>query len=309
MARPTRCRKIEQLPTFRSFSPDDAVPTETVKLTVDEFEALRLLDHEGLSQEGCATRMQVARTTVTAIYESARRKLAEALVTGRRLRICGGSYRLGPQGTENIERKGQEHMRIAIPYENGEVFQHFGHAAQFKLYDAEDGKIVKEQLAAPAGAGHGALAGWLAGAGVDALICGGIGGGAQNALREAGVKLYAGVQGSADEAAKALAEGSLQFDPDAKCDHHGEGHGEGHCHHGEGHGEGHCHHGEGHEGHCHHHEGEEQDCGHQHGDEGCRRHHGEDHDKSRCRHHHGEGHGHHGEGGGGCCRRHGEGKE
>ena len=294
MPRKQRCRRIGGYPDYWEFGPEEAAEGDPLLLTLDEFEAIRLLDREGLNQEQCAERMGVGRTTVTAIYESARRKLAEALVTGRRLRICGGSYRLGPQGSESIEKKGQEHMRIAIPYENGEVFQHFGHAAQFKLYDAEDGKIVKEQLAAPAGAGHGALAGWLAGAGVDALICGGIGGGAQNALREAGVKLYAGVQGSADEAAGALAAGSLQFDPDAKCDHHGEGH---------------CHHDEGHEGHCHHHEGEEQDCGHQHGDEGCRRHHGEDHDESHCRHHHEEGHGHRGEGGGGCCHRRGEGKE
>ncbi len=80
MPRPTRCRRIERLPVYRSFSPDDAEAAESVRMTVDEFEALRLLDDEGLTQEACAERMNIARTTVTAIYLSARRKVADALV-------------------------------------------------------------------------------------------------------------------------------------------------------------------------------------------------------------------------------------
>ena len=82
MPRPIRCRKIEQLPVYRSFSPDDIVAEESVKITVDEFETLRLLDDEGLTQEACANRMNIARTTVTAIYDSARKKIADALVRG-----------------------------------------------------------------------------------------------------------------------------------------------------------------------------------------------------------------------------------
>ena len=252
---------------------------EPVVMSLDEFETIRLLDREGMTQEQCAKQMGVARTTVTAIYDSARRKLAEALVEGRRLELRGGNYRLGDQGTENIREKGANEMRIAVTYENGEVFQHFGHTAQFKIYDTEDGKIVGEQVVDTNGSGHGALAGFLKAAQADALICGGIGMGAQQALAEAGIKLYAGVTGSADEAAKALAAGTLTYDPEAKCDHHGEGHECGH-HHGEDHGCGH-HHGEGHEcGHhgeshdCAHHRGEALDCGHEEGDEGCRRLHG-----------------------------------
>ena len=111
-------------------------------------------------------------------------------------------------------------MRIAVTYENGEVFGHFGHTEQFKIYDVEAGKIVKEEIVPTNGSGHGALAGFLADQGVDALICGGIGMGAQNALTASGIKFYAGVTGSADAAAKALAEGKLEFDPDARCDHH-----------------------------------------------------------------------------------------
>ena len=95
-------------------------------------------------------------------------------------------------------------MRIAVTYENGNIFQHFGHTEQFKLYDIQETQIVKEQIIDASGSGHGALAGFLTENGVDTLICGGIGGGAQMALSEAGIQLYGGVSGSADEAVKAL---------------------------------------------------------------------------------------------------------
>ena len=274
MPRPFRCRRIERQPVYRSFSPDDITAEDSVRMTVDEFEALRLLDSEGLTQEGCAARMNIARTSVTAIYDSARKKVADALVNGKRLLIAGGHCEYEPvEIDQEIMEKGTGTMRIAVTYENGEVFQHFGHTEQFKLYDAEDGKIVNEQVIDTNGSGHGALAGFLQAARADALICGGIGMGAQTALADAGIRLYAGVRGSADAAAKALAEGTLEYDPNAKCDHHGHHHGEGHeCghHHGEGLECGH-HHGEGHE--CGHHHGKGLDCGHQEGDEGCRRHH------------------------------------
>ncbi len=254
MPRKQRCRWIGSYPDHWEFSPEEVTDGEPVVMSLDEFETIRLLDREGMTQEQCAERMGVARTTVTAIYESARRKTAEALVDGKRLLIRGGNYRLNDQGTESIIQKGTNIMRIAVTYENGEIFQHFGHTEQFKLYDVEDGRIVAEQVVPTNGSGHGALAGFLKAAQADALICGGIGMGAQNALAEAGIRLYGGVSGSADAAAQALAAGTLQYDPDAKCDHHGH------------------HHGEGHE--CGHHHGEGHQCGHHHGDEDCRRHHG-----------------------------------
>ncbi len=175
--------------------------------------------------------MNVARTTVTAIYDSARRKVAMALVHGKRLLITGGRCQVDPvEIGETIMEKGNNTMRIAVTYENGEVFQHFGHSQHFKLYDVENGKITGEQVVATNGSGHGALAGFLQAAKADALICGGIGMGARMALEEAGISLYAGVQGSADEAALALAEDRLAFDPDARCDHHGHHH-DGDCGH------------------------------------------------------------------------------
>lgn len=140
-------------------------------------------------------------------------------------------------------------MRIAVTYENGEVFQHFGHTERFKVYDIEDGAVKTATVVNTNGSGHGALADVLHKIDVDTLICGGIGGGAKNALTAANIRLFAGVSGDADKAVEALLAGKLIYGTEANCDHHGEGHtcgehhGEGHSCRCGGHGE---HHGEGH---------------------------------------------------------------
>ena len=138
-------------------------------------------------------------------------------------------------------------MRIAVTYENGAIFQHFGHTEQFKLYDIEDGKVAAEEIVGTNGQGHGALSGFLTEAGVEILICGNIGGGARNALAEAGIRLFPGAAGDADAQVESFLAGSLAYDPDAMCSHHGAGHVCG----GHDHGEGGCGgHGEGHGGGC-----------------------------------------------------------
>ena len=95
MPRPRKCRKVCAMPLRSQFAPvEGELAGEAVVLTVDEYEAIRLIDRERLTQEECAGRMNVARTTVQQIYDSARGKLAAALVEGRALRIEGGEYRL-----------------------------------------------------------------------------------------------------------------------------------------------------------------------------------------------------------------------
>ena len=111
-------------------------------------------------------------------------------------------------------------MKIAVTYENGLVFQHFGHTQQFKLYTVENGKITSSEVVDTNGSGHGALAVFLKTHGVDTLICGGIGGGARTALAEAGIELYPGVSGSADAAVNSLLNGTLLYNPDTVCAHH-----------------------------------------------------------------------------------------
>lgn len=126
-------------------------------------------------------------------------------------------------------------MKLAVCYENGLVFQHFGHTRQFKVYEIENGTIRSGEVVDTNGQGHGALAFVLRELGVDALICGGIGMGAQNALAQAGIQFYGGASGPADEAVEALLAGKLSYTPDVQCGHHGSGHGgcgshEGSCH-------------------------------------------------------------------------------
>ena len=111
-------------------------------------------------------------------------------------------------------------MIIAVTYENGQIFQHFGHTEQFKVYTVEGGKILSSEVIDTNGQGHGALAGLLKVIGADILICGGIGGGAQMALAEAGIKLYGGVSGSCDTAVEAFLANNLGYNPNVKCDQH-----------------------------------------------------------------------------------------
>ena len=139
-------------------------------------------------------------------------------------------------------------MKIAVTYENGQVFQHFGHTAQFKLYTVDNGKILFQEVVSTNGSGHGALAGMLSDLGVNVQICGGIGMGAQVALVNADIALYAGITGSADEAVAKLLAGVLPQNASANCDHHDHHHHEGCSCHDHDH-----HHHDGHECHCHDH--------------------------------------------------------
>ncbi len=242
MPRPTKCRRICNFPQETIFYPSDNTEGREIQLTYDEFECIRLIDKCGFSQEQCASFLQVARTTVQKIYDEARKKIADMLVEGRPLRIVGGEYRLCdgdnkacfmsdcfkrdiPEKYNLI--KGDNIMRIAVTYQNGEIFQHFGHSEQIKIYDIQDGKIVDSKVVDTSATGHGALVEVLRAAKVDVLICGGIGGGAQMALAQAGIRLYGGVSGNADEQVAAFLQNNLQYNPDVHCDHH-EHHGEGH---------------------------------------------------------------------------------
>lgn len=242
MPRPRKCRQVCDFPQTLAFLPEEyGEEQQAVRLTVDEYETIRLIDKEGFSQEQCGEFMKIARATVQQIYASARKKLADMLVEGLPLYIGGGDIQLCnginsvcsrnsciKQSILNfLKPKGEFIMRIAVTYENGEIFQHFGHTEEFKIYDIENGKVVSTQIADTNGNGHGALAGMLSSLNVDMLICGGIGGGAQAALAGANIKLYGGVSGNADAAVEAFLADNLEFNPNVQCNHHGEHHHEG----------------------------------------------------------------------------------
>lgn len=236
MARPCKRRRICGKPMCNRFTPQFAEEKEYIVLSLDEYECIRLIDYERLEQEQCAKQMGVSRATIQAIYKSAREKIADMVINAKELCISGGDITFCEyQNTCNrkhcfagnagsIVSKGGNVMRIAVTYDDGQIFQHFGHTETFKVYDVENGTIVSEEILDSNGNGHGALATLLSGNKVDVLICGGIGGGAQMALAQNGIRLYGGVSGSADAAVKALLENSLEFNPNVRCNHHGEEH-------------------------------------------------------------------------------------
>jgi predicted Fe-Mo cluster-binding NifX family protein len=115
-------------------------------------------------------------------------------------------------------------MKIAVTFDNGEIFQHFGHSEQFKIYEVEKGEIMSAEVVSTMGNGHGALVQMLSELEIDTLICGGIGGGAKNALNEAGIQLYGGVVGDADNAVKSLLEDHLDYNTEIECNHHNDEH-------------------------------------------------------------------------------------
>lgn len=216
MPRPKRCRRICEVPKNDCFYPMVDNGLEEISLTLDEYEVIRLVDLEGYSHLECAKQMDISRSTVQEIYESARGKIASFIVYGRKLYIRGGDY----QVCGCSKKKEGRIMKIAVTYENGMVFGHFGHTAEFKIFEVVDGKIVSSEVVDTNGSGHGALAGFLMQRGVDTLICGGIGGGAINALSNAGIKVYGGVSGDVDTAVNDFIAGKLEYNPDVHCDHH-----------------------------------------------------------------------------------------
>ena len=259
MPRPSKRRRICDLPPCRRFEPHgaqaDALP---VILSLDEYETIRLIDFLGLTQEQCAAQMHVARTTVQAIYTGARAKVARSLVMGMPIEISGGDVVLCGKreeerqcavclGRGRMKNGRSTMMKIAVTYDDGQIYQHFGHCAQFKLYEIEEGKVASTKILDATGSGHSLLAGFLMVNGVDDLICGGIGGGAQTALRGFGIKIHGGVQGDADAAVESLLAGTLEASDAPNSSHHDAHHGADHVCGEHGCGE----HGEGHECHCH----------------------------------------------------------
>ena len=115
-------------------------------------------------------------------------------------------------------------MKIAVTYDNGNIFQHFGKTEFFKVYEVENNQVISSEVISSNGAGHGALEELLGNQSVDLLICGGIGGGAQTALADAGVEVCSGVRGDVDQAVEAYLKGEL-VSAGVNCDHH---HEEGH---------------------------------------------------------------------------------
>ncbi len=235
MARNKKCRKVCFRPDSVLFEAGAGYPCVTVFL--DELEALRLVDYENMEQEQAAEKIGVSRGTLQRMLYSARRKVAEALVQSKNISISDGSGEVEETGCclgerfcfycgyrdaepdEKIKYRG-ENMLVAVTYEDGKVYQHFGHTPAFAVYEVEGGEVKNKKILDTNGTGHGALAGFLEDNEISVLICGGIGGGAKQALESRGIKLLCGVSGSADDVIAAFAKGELNAGSEANCSHH-----------------------------------------------------------------------------------------
>lgn len=229
MPRPRKCRKVCCLPSAMEFAPVDAkAEAEAVVMAVDEYEAIRLIDNEGFSQERCGEYMGIARTTVQQIYDCARKKLARALVEGRPLKISGGEFRLC-DGAEAYcgcggcarhrfarmrmdQEEGANKMIVAIPVDDTRenICVSFGRAPYF-LFCGEDGSSrIGQNPAAQAEGGAGIQAAqFVADQGAQALITVRCGENAAEVLKAAGIAIYQADGLSAAHNAAALAEGRL----------------------------------------------------------------------------------------------------
>lgn len=228
MPRPRKCRKVCQLPEIKEFQPvGKNLCHSSVVLSVDEYEAIRLIDKQGFSQEECGRYMQIARTTVQLIYDSARKKLAEALVCGLPLKIEGGDFKLCDGKEEycncggcRIHRRKQilmQHkengkMRIAIPLdENKQDICIVLSRAPYFLFQDEDEKNIVENPAADAQGGAGIQAAqFLVDNGVNVLITVRCGQNAADVFTAAGMKIYKSAGKTASEDLEAFAEDRLE---------------------------------------------------------------------------------------------------
>ena len=218
MARPIIRRRIKIKPKCHLFIPAET-NSERVILSLDEYECIRLIDLESLQQDACAKELNVARTTVQAIYKNARRKIADALINGKQLVIEGGNVYLNDEEDVYIPKDQRIDKRIAVTYQDGFVFSHFGQAQQFKIFDIVENNIKVTTIIDAKDAKRAALVDFLQSNHVDVLICGGIGENAYNLLKNADIEVINGANGEVDNVIKSYLNNTLEIDDNLKCNH------------------------------------------------------------------------------------------
>lgn len=236
MPRPRQCRSVERPPSVKGFRPFGcgcARNRGTVTLQIDEYEAFRLIDREGLSQEEAAQKMQVSRPTLTRVYDRARKAIAEAIVDNKVLQIGEGDVEYYGQWHSNKNNNTDIMRKIAIPTTDGKLFQHFGKASQFTFVSIEEGKVINtETVVAPAHA-HGVAPRFVIEHRATEVIAGGIGAMPVNMLTEAGVDVHIGAPAlPIEEIIAKYLNGTLTYDAGHLCNHHHHDEKEGHeCNH------------------------------------------------------------------------------
>jgi predicted DNA-binding protein (UPF0251 family)/predicted Fe-Mo cluster-binding NifX family protein len=206
MPRPFNERRVRSGLESLAFKPA-GIPArnlDQVTLSLDQAEAIRLADLQGLYQEAAALRMGVSRQTFGRILESARHVIADAIINGKCLRIGGGNV--------IVDDEGERPMKVAVPARDGQVDAHFGHCEHFMVYSLDEGKriVSEEKVASPEGCGcKSNIASILARMGVTTMVAGNMGQGAVNVLESHGIAVVRGASGSARAAAEQFASGTL----------------------------------------------------------------------------------------------------
>lgn len=211
MARPQKSKIISKKPLYTLFTSQNNYQL-VIELSLEEYETIRLIDYMGYTQIQCGQQMNISRTSVVSLYQSARKKLARYLIEGGTLSIQGGYYQMQKD-------KGEYCMKVAVACVNGQIFQHFGHCPSFLLCNIENGKIVATEMLDTTNYGCGMLAGYLKENDVDIVICGNIGGGARNHLSAQGIQVFPGAHGDALLQVESYIEGHLDYDPQVMCEH------------------------------------------------------------------------------------------
>jgi predicted DNA-binding protein (UPF0251 family)/predicted Fe-Mo cluster-binding NifX family protein len=203
MSRPPKCRRVEFLPDVNYFKPA-GIPLrelEEVCMSVEEAEALRLKDLEGLEQEQGAEKMNISRPTFQRVLASARQKVSDALLNGKAIRIEGGNFQVTPvticchqEQNVNSMNKGERFMKYAMPVSGSRLMSHFGQANEFMLLDVgQDGRVVKKETITVTPHSCGTLPGELAKRGVSVVLAGGMGMGPRMAFQQSNIDVVLGV--------------------------------------------------------------------------------------------------------------------
>lgn len=247
MPRPRKCRRVAFVPGTTYFKPA-GIPLRELDenlITIDEIEAIRLKDIEDLEQEQCAVEMGISRATLQRILESGRKKIADALINGKAMKIQGGTfevkslreeYVIGSDNAlrvENNRNTGVKVMKIAVVTDDGTtVCQHFGRARYYSVITIENGKVISKEQRPKAGhhiagaqhasqASHGERHGFDANAQAShagmmtniidcqLMIAGGMGWGAQASLKQAGIDVHMTDITNIDKAIQLYLEGKL----------------------------------------------------------------------------------------------------
>jgi len=238
MSRPFKCRRVEFLPDIAYFKPA-GIPLrelQEVRMCIEEAEALRLKDLEGLEQEQGAEKMNISRPTFQRVLASARQKVADALLNGKALRIEGGNFQVTPvticchqEKNVTCKNKGGSLMKYAMPVSGSRLMSHFGQANEFMLLDVnQDGRVLKKETISVTPHSCGTLPGELAKRGVGVVLAGGMGMGPRMAFQQSNIDVVLGVtEPDPEKAVIAYVNNTLENGVnvcehgDTICDHHG----------------------------------------------------------------------------------------